>query len=69
VRVNGTLVEDEMRRFKGECEQFRFNESTSVPFILTTVKVPNLALTHKITINVPVVYMGRYKVVLRGDYP
>ncbi len=22
-----------------------------------------------ITINVPVVYMGRYKVVLRGDYP
>jgi hypothetical protein len=23
----------------------------------------------KITINVPVVYMGRYKVVLRGDYP
>ncbi len=23
----------------------------------------------KLTINVPVVYMGRYKVVLRGDYP
>ncbi len=23
----------------------------------------------EITINVPVVYMGRYKVVLRGDYP
>ncbi len=22
-----------------------------------------------VTINVPVVYMGRYKVVLRGDYP
>jgi hypothetical protein len=22
-----------------------------------------------ITINVPVVYMGRYEVVLRGDYP
>jgi hypothetical protein len=22
-----------------------------------------------LTINVPVVYMGRYKVVLRGDYP
>ncbi len=22
-----------------------------------------------ITINVPVVYMGRYKVVLRGEYP
>jgi hypothetical protein len=25
VRVNGTLVEDKMRRFKGECEHFRFN--------------------------------------------
>jgi hypothetical protein len=23
----------------------------------------------RITINVPVVYMGRYEVVLRGDYP
>jgi hypothetical protein len=22
-----------------------------------------------LTINVPVVYMGRYEVVLRGDYP
>jgi hypothetical protein len=27
VRVNGTLVEDKMRRFKGECEHFRFNKS------------------------------------------
>ncbi len=29
------------------------------------------ALLHcnEITINVPVVYMGRYEVVLRGDYP
>jgi hypothetical protein len=26
VRVNGTLVEDKMRRFKGECEHFRFNK-------------------------------------------
>ena len=24
--VNGTLVEDKMRRFKGECEHFRFNK-------------------------------------------
>ncbi len=23
----------------------------------------------RVTINVPVVYMGRYEVVLRGDYP
>ncbi len=28
-----------------------------------------LECTYKLTINVPVVYMGRYKVVLRGDYP
>jgi hypothetical protein len=26
VRVNGTLVEDKMRRFKGECEHFRINK-------------------------------------------
>ncbi len=49
VRVNGTLVEDKMRRFKGECEHFA---SSSVPFILTTVQVPNLALTHKKWITV-----------------
>jgi hypothetical protein len=28
-----------------------------------------LHLDSTITINVPVVYMGRYEVVLRGDYP
>jgi hypothetical protein len=26
VRLNGTLVEDKLRRFKGECEHFRFNK-------------------------------------------
>jgi hypothetical protein len=26
-------------------------------------------LRYILTINVPVVYMGRYEVVLRGDYP
>jgi hypothetical protein len=26
VSVNGTPVEDKMRRFKGECAQFRFNK-------------------------------------------
>jgi hypothetical protein len=26
VRVNGTLVEDKMRRFKSECEHFSFNK-------------------------------------------
>ncbi len=26
MRVNGTLVADKMRRFKGECEHFRFNK-------------------------------------------
>ncbi len=27
------------------------------------------SLHHILTINVPDVYMGRYEVVLRGDYP
>jgi hypothetical protein len=27
VSVNGTLVEDKMRTFKGECAHFRFNKS------------------------------------------
>ncbi len=27
------------------------------------------SMTTSLTINVPVVYMVRYKVVLRGDYP
>jgi hypothetical protein len=31
--------------------------------------VPYTARESNITINVPVVYMGRYEVVLRGDYP
>ncbi len=26
MRVNGTLFEDKMRRFKGECEHFSFNK-------------------------------------------
>jgi hypothetical protein len=26
VSVNGSLVEDKMRRFKGECAHFRFNK-------------------------------------------
>ncbi len=34
--VNGTLVEDKMRRFKGECAHFTL-DSSSVPFTLTTV--------------------------------
>ncbi len=35
--LNGTLFEDKMRRFKGECAL------TSVPFILTTVQVPKFS--------------------------
>jgi hypothetical protein len=27
VSLNGTLIEDKMRRFKGECAQFSFNKS------------------------------------------
>jgi hypothetical protein len=30
---------------------------------------PSQTKMYSITINVPVVYMVRYKVVLRGDYP
>ncbi len=26
MRVNGTLIEDKMLRFKGECEHFRFKK-------------------------------------------
>ncbi len=51
VRINGTLVEDKMLRFKGECEHFRFNKCP-IYCILTTVQVPNLALTHKKWITV-----------------
>ncbi len=40
--VNGTLVEDKMCRFKGE---WHILASRSVSFTLTTVQVPNLALT------------------------
>jgi hypothetical protein len=36
------------------------------PELLPTV---SFKIATKITINVPVVYMGRYEVVLRGDYP
>ncbi len=64
VSVNGThveekmrifnLVEDKVRKFKGECvESFA---SASVPFTLTTVQVPNLALTHKKWITVKQVH-------------
>ncbi len=47
--VNGTLVDDKARRFKGECAHFSFNK---YPFTLTTVQVPNIALTHTKRITV-----------------
>jgi hypothetical protein len=47
--VNGTLVEDKMRRFKGEVHILA---SKSVPFAFTTVQVYNLALTHMKRITV-----------------
>ncbi len=53
--VNGTLVEDKVRRFKGECAQFSLNKC-SVPFTLTTVQVPYLALSHTKRITVQSVY-------------
>ncbi len=48
VSINGTLFEDKMRRFMGECAHFSFNKCLT----LTTVQVPNLALTHTKRITV-----------------
>ncbi len=39
------------------------------PFPSTLLNVNLVKYGPRITINVPVVYMGRYEVVLRGDYP
>jgi hypothetical protein len=50
VIVNGTLVEDKMYTFA--LETTHFLSSTSVPFTLTMVQVPNLALTHMKRITV-----------------
>ncbi len=47
--VNGTLVKDKMRGFKGDYAHFSFNKC---PFTLRLVQVPNLALTHKKRITV-----------------
>ncbi len=47
--VNGTLVEAKMATFTLESTQFIFK---SVSFTLTTVPVPNLALTHAKRITV-----------------
>ncbi len=43
------------------------NKSCPIMCVLLKNLIHRLALI--LTINVPVVYMGRYKVVLRGDYP
>ncbi len=49
VSVNGTLVEDKIRRFKGN---MHILDSTGVQFTLTTVQVPNLTPSHKKRITV-----------------
>jgi hypothetical protein len=56
VSVNGTLVEDKMRGFKGECAHFSFNKC---PIYTHEVQVPNFALTHKKRITVQVVELGQ----------
>ncbi len=43
--VNRTIVEDKMRRFKGECAHFIFNNG-HIYIIFTTVQASNLARTH-----------------------
>ncbi len=50
VSVIKTLVEAEMSTFT--LESLRILSSTSGPFILTTVHVPNLALTYRKRITV-----------------
>ena len=53
MRVNGTLVEDKMRRFKGECEHFSFNkfpiythDGASVKFSTNSDEMDNSAEGH-----------------------
>ncbi len=48
MRLNGTLVEDKMRRVKGECEHFRFNkcpiythDGASAKFSTNTQEIDN----------------------------
>ncbi len=41
MRVNGTLVEDKMRRFKGECEHFSFNKCPIYTHDGTSAKFSN----------------------------
>jgi hypothetical protein len=50
VRVNGTLVQDKMRRFTGECEHFSFNkcpiythDGASAKFTTNTQEMDNSA--------------------------
>ncbi len=49
VGLNGTLLEDQMRRFKGECAQFSFNKC---PIYTHDGARANLVLTHKKRITV-----------------
>jgi hypothetical protein len=62
VSVNGTLVEDKMRRFGVNVHLL---DPTSVPFTLTKVQVPNLALTHilRITVHVEAVQQFFYHLI------
>ncbi len=39
--VNGTLVEDKMRRFKGECAHFSFNDGASAKFSTNSHETDN----------------------------
>jgi hypothetical protein len=54
VSVNGTLVEAKLCTFT--LESIRVLSSTSVPFTLATVQVPNLALTHTNGLQCTVVF-------------
>ncbi len=58
MRVNGTLVEDKMRRFRGECDHFRLNkcpiythDGASAKFRNNSQEMDNSAVIHFVSIT------------------
>ncbi len=59
-------IQDFMTLIEDKCVESRMNvhilASKNVPFTLTTVQVPNLALTHKITVQVLYLFIHIYSI-------
>ncbi len=62
------LQKEETGQLKTEKQEKKYR-GVFVYYSVTERKPIDVNEGHIITINVPVVYMVRYKVVLRGDYP